>query len=371
MEIIHVISGKIETKKRHQINRAVEHIAQCQIINGSNVSIWCIDYEAYPVFFRDKTKFLNFPKARRLFKISNNLTNSIKLKKLDSVFHLHGAFIIEYFLIAKLLKKSGLNYVYTPHCILNDKKYNLAKFKNYIHLKVIEKNILRNATNIQCTETTESNLISKYFPTVQQSFISLPPNKQERQTQFKPIRKRERLIFGFSGQILIEENGLDLLIKGFSRYRSKLKGDALLWIIGSGDEVGILKNQVQLIAENKYIKFYSPTNEDQKINYLANVDVIFSTARENANSSEILKAAKLGIPSVINIESAVWKNVSKYKAGISLTKNRATNIATAMKKMEEKFIINSLRHHGENALKMMKKEYSWDKTVANIQTLYP
>jgi glycosyltransferase involved in cell wall biosynthesis len=371
MEIVHIISGKIETKKRHEINRAVEHLVQYQNSNTAKVSIWCIDYNSDPIFFRKKTKFLNFSKSRQLLKLNKNLKSEIKLKNIDTVFHIHGAFILEYYLITKLLIETGRNYVYTPHCILNGKQFNITNLKNYFQLKIIERKIIENAVNIQCTEISESQLISQHFPRVTPALISLPPNRIESKSQFKPLRKREKLIFGFSGQISIEENGLDLLIKGFSRYRSKLKGDALLWIIGSGDDTNVLKKYAQSTAESKYIKFHSPTNEDEKTNYIANIDVIFSTARENSNSSQILEAAKLGIPSVTNKESAICKNISHYNAGFVLAKNRITDIATAMKKMEEKFVINSIRNEGENALKMMQKEYSWDQVAANIRSLYP
>jgi glycosyltransferase involved in cell wall biosynthesis len=371
MEIIHIISGKIETKKRHEINRAVEHIVQCQNGNTAKVSIWCIDYDSDPIFFRKKTKFLNFSKSRQLLKLNENLESEIKLKNIDTVFHIHGAFILEYYLISKLLAETGRNYVYTPHCILNGKQFNITNLKNYFQLKIIERKIIQNAVNIQCTEISESQLISMHFPTVTTSLISLPPNKKERQFQFKPLRKRETLIFGFSGKISIEENGLDLLIKGFSRYRSKLKGDALLWIIGSGEDTNVLKRYAQSTSEANYIHFHCPTNEDEKTNYIANIDVIFSTAREYSDSSQILEAAKLGIPSVTNKESTICENVSQYDAGLVLSKNRITDIATAMKRMEEKFLVNSIRNQGENALKMMQKEYSWDQVSANIQSLYP
>ena len=52
-------------------------------------------------------------------------------------------------------------------------------------------------------------------------------------------------------------------------------------------------------------------------------------------------------------------------------KTNPTNIATAMKKTEEKFISNTLYKHGENALKMIHKEYNWSKVSTKILALYP
>lgn len=367
MEIIHIISGKIELNERHKINRIVENIVKWQKNNHADVSIWCIDYQNHPVFFRRKTKFLNFPSSRTYFTLNQKIKTEI-IQNENAVFHFHGAFILEYFLISKLLTKKKIKYVFSPHYTADEKPFSII---NLLHLKVFEKVIIENAMTVQCNEASDYKMISEEFPDADRSLITLPLDNRITATQFKPLRKRDQLTFGYRGEISTSENELNTLLEGFLRYKTKLNGDANLWIIGTSKNIERLKKIFRSTRDYNSIFFKTINSEQQELNLIANLDILFSPTSASAYSSRVLEAAQLGIPSVTNIQSPLWNNISLYDAGLSIKKNKCTNIATAMKKIEEKFISNTLYKHGENALKMIHKEYNWSKVSTKILALYP
>jgi glycosyltransferase involved in cell wall biosynthesis len=253
--------------------------------------------------------------------------------------------------------------------MFHTKEGRIKSFFNHLYFKTIEKKIVISALNIQCAELCELNLITRHFPLASVSLIPIGDIAIDRDFKFNPLRKRESLIFGYSGKLVLKENGLDLLLQGFARYKKKFNGDAYLWIVSTSDTSDQIINLASSLHIDHAVKFFK-VSEEQELMYLSNIDVLFSSARLFSDHSSLIKAAKLGIPMVINNYSSISDHVKKYEAGILLSRNKATNIATAMKKMEAHFVSHTMRQFGENALKMAEQEYQWENIATNMQTIY-
>jgi len=369
MEIIHVISGKINDKKRHQINRVVEKMSYAQQQNGATVSIWCIDYLSKPSFFRNKTKFLEFKQSCNIVFLTKNIKHEIKLNRLNSVFHFHGSLIFDYFLISKYLTKLNIGYAFTPHSIPQKRQPNIFEIKDYLHLNLIENKLIARALNIQCTESSEFNFISRKFPFANTKLVPLGKKSNNMKFAFSPLRRRDTLIFGYFSKFNNDE-AIEILLKSFKRYRSKLKGQAELWIITEGKHSENYKMIATELCINKYVKIHTPENRDVRLNITANFDVFYSISNDLSDPSKILKAASMGIPVVLSSNSLISSNVTKYEAGYTLKRNKTTNIATSMKRMEEHFLTNSIGILGENAIKMTNQAYDWNQIATEMESIY-
>ncbi len=369
MEIIHVISGKINDENRHQINRIVEKMSCAQHQNGATVSIWCIDYFNKPSFFENRTKFLEFKQSCNILSLTKSLKQEIKLNRLNSVFHFHGSLIFDYFLISKYLTKLNIGYAFTPHSISENRQPNVFEIKTYIQLNVFDNKLIDRALSVQCTESSEFNFISRKFPFAKTKLIPLGNKNNHAKFTFSPLKKRNTLTFGYFSKFDNYE-AIEILLSSFKRYRSKLNGQAELWVITEQQYYENYKVIATAMCINKYVKIHIPNHKEVRQNIIANFDVLYSIYQELSDPSIILKAASMGIPAVLSNNSLISSNVTKYKAGYVLKRNKATNIATSMKRMEEHFLTNSLGKLGENAIRMINQAYDWNQIANEMESIY-
>ena len=111
-KIIHIALGKANPDRLNGVNKVVNELANHQAKLGYHVELWGITKtpEIHNYSIRDYSTKLFHDISK--FKLSNKLVKAIKTADQSYFFHIHGAFIPQFFLIAKLLAKLDLQYCY-------------------------------------------------------------------------------------------------------------------------------------------------------------------------------------------------------------------------------------------------------------------
>jgi len=149
MKIIHIVLGKANPERMNGVNKVAYQLATAQTNLGHEVSLWGIA--------NSLTK--NYPnrnfKTQLFFQLKNKLTIDSKLKKAiinipqPTVVHFHGAFIPEFFHIARLLDQINISYVYTPHGSLTEMAMTKNRLIKKLYFKCFESRLIAKAKCIQ------------------------------------------------------------------------------------------------------------------------------------------------------------------------------------------------------------------------------
>ena len=113
MRIIHLILGKANPDRMNGVNKLVCEMVSTQHALGFDVRLWGIT----------KSPIHNYPERNfrtELFQMTSNkliihtdIQKAIKALSPDTIFHLHGSFIPEFYHVGKLLTNRKIPFVYT------------------------------------------------------------------------------------------------------------------------------------------------------------------------------------------------------------------------------------------------------------------
>jgi len=163
MKIIHIALGKANPERMNGVNKVVHQLASTQKALGYEVSVWGIanDLEhTYPA--------RNF--TTRLFQQHRNKMLCPLLKKAihqlsnDHIIHIHGAFILEFYQITRLLKNRGIDYLFTPHGSFAAAAMEKNKWVKKVYFHLLEKELIKNAKAVQLLGVNELSHLKNMMP---------------------------------------------------------------------------------------------------------------------------------------------------------------------------------------------------------------
>ncbi len=362
VKIIHIVLGKANPNKMNGVNKVVNELATYQTKLGYDVSLWGI------------TRSLkhNYPKRNyftELFldegRFRTNHAIKAKLKKIDknTVFHIHGGFIPQFYFVAKSLVKAGFQYVFTPHGAYNELALKRSALKKKVFLASFDKYIVKNAKSLHFIGQSEVINGLKIFG--QKSNVLIPNGQpfSDLNEQHHSQNKTNAPIFGFMGRIDIHTKGLDLLLKGFKIYLDKLNGNGTLCIIGDGPALPKLKEMAQNLGINNAIDFKGSLFGDAKAAVLKTIDVFCLTSRNEGLPGVVLEAADYGIPSIISEATNMGEYITRYQSGWVLEQNTSADISKMMRIAQDEFRTPNFLNYQRRIRQMLKVEFSWE-TIA-------
>jgi glycosyltransferase involved in cell wall biosynthesis len=370
MKIVHILVSKANPNTMSGVNKVVHCLATAQRRQGDDVEVWGIVAAPDVVHHEHEYSLRLFQRSSLRFVLDEELKQSIDALKFDSIIHFHSVFIPEFFAITRRLIRKGISWVITPHGGYTDEILSKNGFIKAIYLNLFEKNVVKGAKIVQAVgegEILEVKKISK------ESKVILVPNGldfDELAFTEKFIERKFRPVFGFCGRLVTRAKGLDLLIKGFSKYR-KNGGLGRLWIIGDGPDKDSLKKLCTNLAVGNDVKFLGSKFGEEKYNLLKNLDVFVSTSRSDGLPLSVLEAAGLGLPLLISKETNMASYLRHWNCGFALEENTPVEIANAMELMHGLFEKGELLSMGEKARALAETEFQWPK-IANtlVESLY-
>ena len=366
MNIIHLVLGKANPERMNGVNKVVDNLAKEQKALGYNVCVWGITPSPEEKTTERVYPLLLFKAHRNKLTIDNKLADAVKNVSSDTVFHLHGGFIPEFYLFTKLLNKNKLKYVFTPHgnYAANAIKKNSVVKK--IYFDVFEKQILKTSKAVHCIGTGEWKDIDNLIKTHNKVLV---PNGQN--ITLRPLEKKHaEPLFGFCGRVTRDQKGLDLLLEGFKAYVQDFEGKGNLWIIGEGDYLEEMKKLAYTYGLSDRVLFWGVRFGEEKLSLIAAMDSFFHTSRNEGLPTAVLEAAAMGIPCVVSEYTNMGEYIEENNAGIFLKNNTPLDITASMIKIADWKAEGVLTAKGINATQMIKKHFNWKKIAWNLVEVY-
>jgi len=367
MKIIHIALGKANPKRMNGVNKVVHQLASTQTALGYEVTVWGIANDlkhTYPtrnfvthLFQQHRNKML----CPLLKKAINQLSE-------DHIIHIHGAFILEFFQIARLLKSRGIEYLFTPHGSFAEAAMEKNKWVKKVYFHLLEKQLIKNAKTIQLLGVNELSHLKNMMTLANDQLI---PNGIDLANLPKdlPTRKNKQLVFGFCGRLATYHKGLDLLLKGFQQFLAN-GGKATLELIGDGKDRPALEELVLKLGIQDAVVFHGALFGLKKFQTINQFDVFLHTSRMEGFPLAVLEAAALSIPCITSEATNINAYIQKYAAGIALSNNTPLAIAKAMSLVADFHQQDTLFIRGENAQKMVAASFDWKNIAQELVRAY-
>lgn len=370
MKIIHTVLGKANPERMNGVNKVAYQLAKTQYEMGLDVCIWGIantlehDYPS-----RDFPTVL-FQQIPNKLQLDANLIDAVQRKVTEhTVFHLHGAFIPEFYLLSKLLRRRGIDYIYTPHGSLTPGAMKQRKWKKKIYFSLFERNLIYGAKAVQLLGEQGFNFIDQLMEVPQKVLI---PNGMDL-NEIPALPEKEQLpfpIFNFCGRMDIYHKGLDLMLRGFQQFLAA-GHSGRLELIGEGKDREKVEAMASSLGIAEHVVFHGSKFGDEKYQFMNRGDVFLHTSRNEGFPMAVLEAAALGLPCLTSEQTSINGFIRKYEAGFPLRdKPTPRTIYEALEAGAKAFMEGRLPERGENAKRMVKEVFDWRQICHQLNEVY-
>lgn len=364
-KVIHICLGKAKLDSSNGVNKVINAIASHQIQAGLTCEFWGLVEK-----INHNYELRNF--QTKLFKnkftlwIPNSLKKAIKDES-GSIFHLHGGFILQYYAIAKYLKKKSIPYVITPHGSYNLEALKKNRLKKKLFYLFFDSKNLKYANKIQLLGKSEfrNKSISKF-----QNKISLIPNGQH-QIESECIDVTQGgLIFGYVGRIDLTTKGLDILIHSFHNFTLKNNTKSELWIIGDGPDLTSIKNLIVELKLSQNVKLFGSVYGKDKINLIRRMSYLCLFSRNEGIPGVVLEALSCSVPVIISSYTNLGDYINNGKCGFVSISNNTRENTNLLIKASNCFNTDAYFEMQKKAAKLIQNVLSWEKIELEIRKLY-
>lgn len=364
-KIIHIALGKANPERSNGVNKVVNSILTYQVSNGFDAEFWGITFNPVHNYPKRNYKTRVFNDYKLKFKIDPELKKAIQ--QLDPgkvIFHLHGAFIPQFYMVMRQLRKCQIPYFFTPHGGYNFVALQRSALRKKSYIRLFERGLVNNAKGVQLLGQSEKDGTQFYF----NAPLHFIPNGQQ------PVSVRQQgslgkaVKVGFLGRIDIHTKGLDMLLKGISKASKFI--DIQLEIIGDGGEISKLKKMVAEHKLNNQVKFKGALYGQEKFDTIANWDALCLMSRNEGLPGVVLEAASIGVPSIVTKETNMGEYIQNYKSGWVLKKNVSNDLCETLRKLNLFKKVGATDSFGKAALKMIREEFDWNIVVKRLATAY-
>ncbi|MGL1958240.1 MAG: glycosyltransferase [Colwellia sp.] len=364
MRIIHILKGKANPNTMNGVNKVVHYLATEQLYLGHKVEVWGITANPNRISHQHLYDLKLFSATKFRFRLSNLLHESLSsLPSNNVIVHLHSVFLPELYAVSCLLKKLNISWVLSPHSGYNSTSMQKNKWAKLLYMQFFECKVIKYAKKIQalgCSEVVDINKLG-----INKNVILIPNGQSPIDAhKIKVTKKQNDMIFGFCGRLATKHKGLDLLIEGFSQYKSQ-GGNGELWLIGDGPDKSKLIAQANQLEYGKDIKFLGKMFGDLKLHTLLQIDVFVHTSRWEGMPMSVLEAFALGKPVLVSKETNMADCINTYKNGIVLNKNTPDDIACCLFKFKELKDSDNIYSLGNNSKLAIEESLNW-QIVASL-----
>lgn len=369
MKIIHIVLGKANPKRMNGVNKVAYQLATSQTKLGHEVTLWGIANSMEKNYPERNFNTQLFTQLKNKLTIDTRLKKAIQSLSKNSVVHLHGAFIPEFYHISILLKRNKIEYIYTPHGSLTEMAMTKNKWMKKLYFLLFESKLIKDAKRVHLLGENEYNFIDSLTSKANKCLIA---NGQDLNViPIYPINnnKLDHLVFGFCGRLAKFHKGLDLMLKGFQLYIQN-GGNGTLELIGDGSDREELEQLSLDLGISDRVVFHGKKFGKVKFDLLSQMDVFIHTSRMEGFPTAVLEAAALKIPTITSDATNINSYVQAYDAGLILKENSVEEIAEVMGKFSNDFNQSELNKMGENGRKMVEEEFDWGKIANQLIEIY-
>lgn len=367
MKIIHLVLGKGNPNRMNGVNKVAYQLATTQTQLGHDVTLWGIANDLKLNFPERNFKTILFQQKKNKLKLAANLVTAIQELSKESIVHIHGSFITEFYHVSKLLCKYEIPYLYTPHGALTKGAMMKNSWVKSVYFKLFESSLIHNAKAMQLLGIQELEFSNNLITSNNKVLI---PNGQDLSVipNLEQVDNKE-IVFGFCGRLATYHKGLDLLFQGFRIYKDK-GHQGTIELIGDSDE----KNELIALCEKlkiiDHVTFYGKKFGYEKFELIGKFDVFMHTSRMEGFPTAVLEAAGMGKVCITSEATNINDYLRKFNSGLPMEVNTSEAIAEKMEVALNLFQRNELNAIGHRAKEMVKSEFSWNNVSKQLIDVY-
>ena len=367
LTVIHLVLGKANPDRMNGVNKVVHHLAGTQAATGLKVEVWGITPTPHEARVPQAYKLRYFRARPMKWALDPLLKQAITNEKPNPVvFHLHGAFIPAFATAARLLRKAGIPYLFTPHGAYNTFAMQKSRLRKVLYLHLLEKKLLKGAKKVHLLGQSEQEGIAKFFRL--NNLVTIP-NGQFLAEKRVALPPNTPLIFGFCGRLAVFHKGLDVMLEGFKQYREQ-GGTGLLWLIGDGNDRHWCESYVLENDLPEQVTFWGSRYGKEKDELLARTHAFLHTSRFEGIPTAVLEAGGLSLPLIISRGTNLASYVQEWQAGWVLEENTPEHLAEALYEAEKKWQGQTLAAYGQQARQMVENVFTWEKVSEQLLVSY-
>ena len=369
MKIIHLVLGKANPDRMNGVNKVVYNLATTQKDLRMDVAVWGIANNLEVNYAPRNFDTCLFQQYKNKLNLDSKLVKAIEALAQDSVIHMHGAFIPEFFKVSRLLKKQNIPYLYTPHGALTEMAMTKNKWVKKMYFQLFESILIKDALRIQLLGINEFDYLDKLTRQANKCLIPNGQDLKEIPTYPEKENKSKAPVFGFCGRLATFHKGLDLLFEGFAIYRQN-GGMGTLELIGDSDERAALEQKTRDLNIDNAVIFHGKKFGREKFDHLAKMDIFLHTSRMEGFPTAVLEAAAMKIPTITSEATNINSYVEKHQSGFTLTRNTPEEIALILQKATNCHKQNELTEMGQRGRNMVEQEFDWKVIAQKIGEVY-
>jgi len=377
MKILHVTSsispegGGVATAVAGITSTLVDKSVECTVFStvGARVGTNPYRLEGVETHLFQTSQLDRFWRGHS-FKLKSSLGQIISSYDL---IHIHELWTYPGLAAYQVAKSTNKPYVVTPHGFLDPKRLSHKSFKKRPYMKLIERNILNQASTLFALTITEKEHIRNLGIS---SPISVIPNgvfpemfntlPLQAGVLNKLSQVKGKYIILYMGRIH-PLKGIDLLVEAFGEITS-VRDDVCLVIAGE-DEVGY-RSHVELKLSNLGVLdqtiFTGLLNETDKIAILGTADIFVLPSYSEGFSMALLEAMASSLPVIIT-DKCYFPEVRTSDAGF-IIKTESNQLRDALMNFLEN--PEKIKQMGKRGRELVSQKYTWDKVVDQIKLIY-
>ncbi len=273
------------------------------------------------------------------------------------ILHFHGVYEYRNWIIAKIVKKMNIPYVYTIHGNLMTHALEKSKIKKNIAIKFFIKKILDNATCIHALSQNEARDIHK----ITTNNVLCIPNGIDKINVLRKKNRIDKICFLYIGRIDVNHKGLDILFEAIKRMPSALK-EKCEFVLAGPFESSIDKEYLEnnMISNGKYV---GPVYGEEKLKQLVQCDYFIHTSRYEGMPMAVLEALSYGIPCIVTAETNMGDIIRESSGGFVSQCSIDSVSDTISKAIAQNGLI-------EVNIEWLRKHLLWSKIATNYKKLY-
>lgn len=289
-----------------------------------------------------------------------------KIDKLDAPFNkpdivvFHEAYIREYLIISKALRKRKIPYIIIPHGELNEEAQQKKHLKKVVANFLLFNTFINGAVAIQCLSQREMDSTrfgkQKFIGT---NGINIP---EKRKTSFHT----DKIKFVYIGRLDAYHKGLDLMISAIKNISDFLRENKCTFNLYGPDLNGRFQHVTDLINEANVQDIVFLNHEvsgKQKEDILLDADIFIQTSRFEGMPMGILEAMSYGLPCLVTEGTTLSKAIQDANSGWGC-KTESQAIALELRKaISERDL---LQNYSSGAKNMIIKSFAWSSVAPHM-----
>lgn len=252
--------------------------------------------------------------------------NSSWLDKIEEKFgrpdfvHFHDIYEPFEIALARLMKRRGWRYIFSPHGGLQPYAQMRKSLKKAIGNFLFSDRFIRDAVAVHVLNDAESDAIARRFP--HSRVFTIPNGVSDGFLHKAVIRStlnKSELIFGFIGRIDIKHKGIDLLLEAVSKLQKEQDALKIRFVFA-----GPFHSQKDEKAFNMYLRrlrypqmveYKGVVLGEEKQQLIDSFDVFLHTSRHEGMPGAILEAMSRGIPCLVTPGTNMQEMIENCQGG--------------------------------------------------------